>query len=100
MPGDSNAVTPLSMSLAYLQGVFSVWVATRRRGRGLGCLQPPQELRVALQVAEGLTNHEVAARLFLSYKTIEVHLSHIYGKLGVRTRTGLAKLINSGAVRQ
>jgi len=42
----------------------------------------------------------VAARLFLSYKTIEVHLSHIYGKLGVRTRTGLAKLINSGAVRQ
>jgi len=42
----------------------------------------------------------VAARLFLSHKTIEVHLSHIYGKLGVRTRTGLAKLINSGAVRQ
>lgn len=37
----------------------------------------PQEMRVALQVAEGFTNQEVAARLFLSPKTIEVHLSHI-----------------------
>jgi DNA-binding NarL/FixJ family response regulator len=58
----------------------------------------PQELRVALQVAEGLSNLEVAARLFLSPKTIEVHLGHIYQKLGVRSRTGLARLISSGAV--
>jgi len=58
----------------------------------------PQELRVALQVAEGLTNQEVAARLFLSHKTIEVHLGHIYDKLGVHSRTGLARLITSGAV--
>lgn len=60
----------------------------------------PQELRVALQVAEGLTNHEVAARLFLSHKTVEVHLGHIYDKLGVHSRTGLARLITSGAVLQ
>jgi DNA-binding NarL/FixJ family response regulator len=59
----------------------------------------PQELRVALQVAEGLTNQEVASRLFLSPKTIEVHLSHIYSKLGVHSRTSLARLINSGAVQ-
>jgi ATP/maltotriose-dependent transcriptional regulator MalT len=60
----------------------------------------PQELRVALQVAEGLTNQEVAARLFLSHKTIEVHLGHIYGKLGVRSRTGLARLVSSGSLPQ
>jgi DNA-binding NarL/FixJ family response regulator len=60
----------------------------------------PQELRVALQVAEGLSNQEVAARLFLSHKTIEVHLGHIYDKLGVRSRTGLARLVHSGAVQQ
>lgn len=60
----------------------------------------PQELRVALQVAEGLTNHEVAARLFLSHKTVEVHLGHIYDKLGVHSRTGLARLMASGAVLQ
>jgi DNA-binding CsgD family transcriptional regulator len=56
----------------------------------------PQELRVALQVAEGLTNQEAATRLFLSPKTIEVHLGHIYDKLGVHSRTSLAKLISSG----
>jgi DNA-binding NarL/FixJ family response regulator len=60
----------------------------------------PQEMRVALQVAEGLSNQEVAARLFLSPKTIEVHLGHIYDKLGVHSRTSLAKLINSGAMQQ
>ena len=57
-----------------------------------------QELRVALQVADGLTNQEVAARLFLSHKTVEVHLGHIYSKLGIRSRANLVRLIDSGAV--
>ena len=60
----------------------------------------PQELRVALQVADGLSNQEVAARLFLSHKTVEVHLGHIYDKLGVHSRTNLARLVHSGAVQQ
>ena len=55
----------------------------------------PQELQVALVVAEGVTNREAAARLFLSPKTIEVHLSHAYRKLGVRTRTELSRRIAS-----
>jgi DNA-binding NarL/FixJ family response regulator len=55
---------------------------------------------VALQVAEGLSNQEVATRLFLSPKTIEVHLGHIYDKLGVHSRTSLARLISSGAIQQ
>jgi DNA-binding CsgD family transcriptional regulator len=50
-----------------------------------------QELKVALRVAEGATNRETAAGLFLSVKTVEVHLSHIYRKLGVRSRTELAR---------
>jgi len=45
---------------------------------------------VALKVAEGATNKEVAAALFLSPKTVEAHLSRVYGKLGVRSRTELA----------
>ena len=60
----------------------------------------PQELRVAMQVAEGLSNKEVATRLFLSPKTIEVHLGHIYDKLGVHSRTTLARLISSGVVHK
>jgi len=51
----------------------------------------PQELQVALVVAEGVTNREAGARLFLSPKTIEVHLSRAYRKLGVRSRTELAR---------
>ena len=49
-----------------------------------------QELQVALKVAEGATNKEVGASLFLSPKTVEAHLSRVYGKLGVRSRTELA----------
>ena len=45
---------------------------------------------MATLVAEGLTNREVATRLFLSTKTIETHLSSVYRKLGVRSRTELA----------
>lgn len=49
-----------------------------------------QELEVALVVARGATNREAAAELFLSPKTIEAHLSRIYVKLNVRSRTELA----------
>ncbi len=51
-----------------------------------------QELKIALLVAQGLTNREVAASLFLSPKTIEHHLSAIYRKLEVKSRTQLARL--------
>jgi DNA-binding NarL/FixJ family response regulator/tetratricopeptide (TPR) repeat protein len=52
----------------------------------------PSELKIALLVAQGMTNREVAAALFLSPKTVEHHLSHIYRKLDVRSRTQLARL--------
>jgi hypothetical protein len=42
----------------------------------------------------------MAARLFLSHKTAEVRLSHIYQKLGVHSRSSMVKLISSGAVEE
>ena len=51
------------------------------------------ELQIALLVAEGLTNKEVAGRLFLSPKTIEFHLARIYRKLNIRSRVQLTRLI-------
>jgi DNA-binding CsgD family transcriptional regulator len=50
-----------------------------------------QELQVALIVAGGATNREAAAQLFLSPKTIEFHLGHIFRKLELRSRTELAR---------
>lgn len=50
----------------------------------------PQEQAVAQLVATGRTNREVAAELLLSVKTIEVHLTRIYAKLGVSSRAQLA----------
>jgi DNA-binding CsgD family transcriptional regulator len=51
------------------------------------------ELRVAELVARGRTNREVAAMLFLSERTVESHLTHAYAKLGVRSRTELARAL-------
>jgi len=53
----------------------------------------PRELQVALIVAEGHSNREAAARLYLSSRTIGAHLERIYRKLGVRRRGELAPLL-------
>jgi DNA-binding CsgD family transcriptional regulator len=65
---------------------------TPRRAAGIQQLTP-QELQVALAVAGGSTNREVAASLFLSPKTIEFHLGNIYSKLEIRSRTQLVSLV-------
>jgi DNA-binding NarL/FixJ family response regulator len=49
------------------------------------------ERRVAELAAEGLSNREIAAALFVGEHTVEVHLSRTYSKLGIRSRAGLAR---------
>jgi DNA-binding CsgD family transcriptional regulator len=51
----------------------------------------PTERDVVRLVAEGLTNSDVAARLFVSPRTVQTHLTHIYAKLGVTSRVQLAQ---------
>jgi DNA-binding CsgD family transcriptional regulator len=55
----------------------------------------PQELQIALQVAEGKTNRDVAAALFLSPKTVEFHLTRVYRKLNIHSRAELVRLFSS-----
>jgi DNA-binding CsgD family transcriptional regulator len=62
-------------------------IGGRTREQGLTAA----ERRVAALVAEGRTNKEVAAALFLGERTVETHLSHVYAKLGVRSRAELAR---------
>ena len=75
----------------------ATWIETARaelgriggRTRAVGLT--PAERRVAALVATGHTNKEVAAALFLGERTVETHLSHVYAKLGVRSRVELAR---------
>ena len=52
----------------------------------------PREVQICALVASGATNPEIAAKLFLSRKTIEAHLGRVYTKLGVRSRTELTRV--------
>jgi LuxR family transcriptional regulator, maltose regulon positive regulatory protein len=55
----------------------------------IGLVEPlsDREIEVLQLVAEGRSNQEIAARLYLSLRTIKFHTSNIYGKLGVKNRT-------------
>jgi DNA-binding CsgD family transcriptional regulator len=56
------------------------------------------ERRVAALVAAGRTNREVAAELFTTVGTVEVHLTRVYRKLGLRSRTELARQVAEGTL--
>lgn len=55
----------------------------------------PQEELVAALVASGMTNREVGTELYVSTKTVQYHLTRIYGKLGIRSRGELAAMRGS-----
>jgi DNA-binding NarL/FixJ family response regulator len=63
----------------------------RRSTPSAGASLTPSEQAVARLVAQGMTNREVGQELIVSAKTVEHHLSRIYAKLGVRSRTELAR---------
>jgi len=58
----------------------------------------PTEEQVAALVADGCTNHEIAALLFVSAKTVEANLTRIYRKLGVASRRELARRMQGSRV--
>jgi predicted ATPase/DNA-binding CsgD family transcriptional regulator/Tfp pilus assembly protein PilF len=60
----------------------------KRPAFGWGSLTPT-ELEVVRHVAQGLTNPEIARRLFVSRSTVKTHLAHIFAKVGVSTRAEL-----------
>lgn len=62
----------------------------RAAGQGLEHTLTARELEVLALVAAGRSNAEVAQVLWLSEATVKLHLSHIYGKLGVANRTAAA----------
>ena len=70
-------------------------VAQRMRGERVRAVMgweslTPTEVQVVEQVAEGLTNPQIAERLLMSRSTVKTHLVHVYAKLGIATRAELA----------
>jgi DNA-binding CsgD family transcriptional regulator len=102
------AVDALGRALALYTELGATWDARRVRGRlrelgvrrRLVAAEPEtggwaalttSELTVARLVADGLTNREVAERLFVSTHTVNSHLRHVFAKLGINSRVELAR---------
>jgi DNA-binding CsgD family transcriptional regulator len=103
------AIEVLGRVLALYTELGATWDARRARGRlrelgvrrRLVAAEPEtngwaalttSELTVARLVAEGLTNREVAERLFVSPHTVSSHLRHVFSKLGISSRVELARV--------
>src|SRR5919201_306379 len=67
-------------------------VSSRSKAARIDALTP-QELQIARMVADGMNNAEAAAAVFLSRKTVETHLTRVYRKLGIRSRTDLTRIL-------
>jgi DNA-binding CsgD family transcriptional regulator len=67
----------------------------RRRGPVERDFLTPREAQIADEVAQGKSNREVAAALYLTPKTVEFHLTRIYRKLGVRSRSELVRKLST-----
>jgi DNA-binding CsgD family transcriptional regulator len=71
----------------------------RRLGaNGIDALSPA-ELRVAQLAAEGLSNKEIAQTIFITVNTVQTHLSRVYSKLDISTRSALPDALGTGAPR-
>ena len=66
------------------------------RAAGAGAALTPQEAQVARLAREGLSNPEIGARLFISPRTAQYHLSNVFTKLGITSRSQLDRALPAG----
>lgn len=83
----------LHAAAVHQQRRLGVRVPAASRGGGAHGLTQ-RELDVVRLVGDGYTNQQIAGSLFVSIRTVETHLAHIFAKLGVTTRTGILKAIS------
>jgi class 3 adenylate cyclase len=93
--GPEGEVLPAAGSLARPHAREPVGLERRRPASAL----TRAELAVAHLVAEGLSNPQIAKRLYISRHTAETHMKHIFAKLGISSRAELAARVASRLVR-
>ena len=77
-------------AVAYALGERSDVTPEKDRNPRKGVVLGAREEEVGMLVAQGLSNKDIAARLFLSVRTVETHVHHLLNKLGVNSRTQIA----------
>jgi DNA-binding CsgD family transcriptional regulator len=112
---DANRVNALQQAALAFDACGALWRRdrTRQRLRGLGARGrravestlgstslSRRERQVARLAAEGRSASEIAKRLFISKRTVESHLAHVYAKLGVRSRLDLVRRASELALNQ
>ena len=102
------ATTTLTEALAAFEGMKSALWTDRTRDElartrvypTRALLLTPSEQRVAELAASGLTNRDIGAAVFISPKTVEADLMHVYRKLGIHTRAELGRVIGQQTERK
>jgi DNA-binding NarL/FixJ family response regulator len=95
-----EAVRTVAVGCSLLDASLTASVMNRLRGEDVAAPDPryeqlsPQERRVLDLVAEGLTNRQIAERLFLAEKTVKNYVSSVLHKLGVERRTSAAVYVS------
>ncbi|MGH8235674.1 MAG: response regulator transcription factor [Steroidobacteraceae bacterium] len=84
-PQVSSSIEVIESDALTVEKLKSIYGLTRR------------EAQIAIEVAHGKTDQEIAAALSISFSTIRTHINHVYDKLGVRNRTSLVHAIARSA---
>jgi DNA-binding CsgD family transcriptional regulator len=85
----ANACGSVALADRARAELFAAGARPRRDAASGAAALTPAELRTARMAADGLSNRDIAQALFVSMKTVETHLSHAYGKLGIAGREQL-----------
>ncbi|WP_436794130.1 helix-turn-helix transcriptional regulator [Actinospongicola halichondriae] len=105
--GGTLTAAQIETAAARFEAAPSPWMLERLRGAVGADLTPStpgpaethgltaREHEVAVEVAQGLSNREVADRLFISIRTVTSHLDHIYTKLGIGSRAELTAIFRA-----